>query len=178
MNKPITFHSRVKAPYNKFSNFYEVDIEMAEGIFPSVEHYFQGMKFIPKDRERFTKGGIFDEPATTNWPENVSKGIVAKSAGSKSGTAKHGMTLTEDALNQDAAKIRMKKALQVKFDKEPFRSLLLETGDKLLVHIPMRGKVDVWTGKIDKETGELVGENTMAALLMEVRHELREQEEK
>ncbi|KAK3718951.1 hypothetical protein QZH41_005937 [Actinostola sp. cb2023] len=175
MYNPIIFHSRVKAPYNKFSNFYEVELEMPEGTFPSVEHYFQGMKFIPKDREKFTKGGLFDKNATTNWPENVSKGTVAKSAGSKSGTAKHGMTLTEDALNQNTATIRMKNALKVKFQKEPFRSLLLETENRLLVHIPMRGKVDYWTGKIDKVNGELIGENTMAKLVMEIRQELREQ---
>lgn len=173
MDQPIIFHSRVKAPYNNFSNFYEVDIEMPEGIFPSVEHYFQGMKFIPEDRENFTKGGLFDKPAATNRPKNVSKGFVAKSAGSESGTEKYKMTLTEDALDQNAAKIRMKNALTVKFEQEPFRMLLLETKERLLVHIPMGGRVDFWTGKIDKETGELVGENTMAALLMEVRQELR-----
>lgn len=173
LDGPIIFHSRVKDPYNKFSNFYEVDLEMPEGIFPSVEHYFQGMKFVPKDREKFTKGCQFDKPAATNWPEKVSKGCVAKSAGSKSGTAKHQMTLAEDALDQSAAKIRMKNALKIKFQKEPFKSLLLETGDRLLVHIPMRGKVDFWTGKVDKNTGEIIGDNTMAKLLMEVRQELR-----
>lgn len=173
---PIIFHSRVKPPYNKFSNFYVVDIEMPEGTFPSVEHYFQGMKFIPEDREKFTKGGLFDKQSTRNWPEKVSKGIVAKSAGSKSGTRTHGMTLVENALDQNAAKIRMKNALKVKFSKEVFRNLLLETGESLLVHIPMGGTVDFWTGKIDKDTGELVGENTMAALLMEVRQELKEEE--
>jgi predicted NAD-dependent protein-ADP-ribosyltransferase YbiA (DUF1768 family) len=173
LSGPIIFHSRVREPYNKFSNFYEVDVELPEGIFPSVEHYFQGMKFIPKDREKFTKGGQFDKPATTNWPENVSKGCVAKSAGSKSGTAKYGMTLTEEALDQNAAKIRMKNALKIKFQNDTFKSLLLGTEDRLLVHIPMRGKTDFWTGKIDKSTGELVGNNTMANLLMEVRQELR-----
>lgn len=134
------------------------------------------MKFIPEDREKFTKGGLFDKPTTRNWPEKVAKGVVAKSAGSATGTRTHGMTLVENALDQNVAKIRMKNALEVKFSKEPFRSLLLETGERLLVHIPMRGTVDFWTGKIDKDTGELVGENTMAALLMEVREELKAEE--
>ncbi|XP_032238288.2 uncharacterized protein LOC5512917 [Nematostella vectensis] len=174
---PIIFHSRVKAPYNKLSNFYEVDLDMQEGVFPSVEHYFQGMKFIPEDRKHFTKGGKFDSLAKSSWPVEVSKGIVAKSAGSKSGSAKHGLTLVGDALDQNASKIRMKKALRVKFSKEPFRSLLLETGNRLLVHIPMRGQPDFWTARLDKASGRIIGENTMAMVVMEVRDEMRAQQD-
>lgn len=174
--EPIFFFSGSRYPYCQFSNFYEVDIEMEEGVFPSVEHYFQGMKFISKDRKRFMKGEEFDrkkETKATNAKEEMAKGRLAKSAGSKSGSAKYNLTLASDGLDQEVAKRRMKRALEKKFEKEPFKSLLLETGaTRQLIHIPMRGKTDFWTGKRDKNTGEIVGENTMGKLLMEVRHAL------
>jgi len=171
--EPIFFFSRSRLPYCQFSNFYEVDIEMPEGVFPSVEHYFQGMKFIPEDRARFMKGGEFDkkknETSARNAKEEIAKGKLAKSAGSKSGSAKYKLTLAADGLDQGVAKHRMKRALQRKFEQEPYRSLLLETVGTQLIHIPTRGQTDFWTGKKDKKTGEIVGENTMGKLFMEVR---------
>lgn len=167
----IFFFSGSRFPYCQFSNFYEVDIEMPEGAFPSVEHYFQGMKFIPEDRARFMKGGEFDKKKETaaNSREEIAKGRLAKSAGSKSGSAKYSLTLAPDGLDQEVAKQRMKRALLKKFEQEPYRSLLLETKGAQLIHIPTRGQTDFWTGKRDKKTGEIVGENTMGKLLMEVR---------
>lgn len=170
--EPIFFFSGSRLPYCQFSNFYETDIEMPEGVFPSVEHYFQGMKFIPEDMTRFMKGGEFDrkkESSARNAREEIAKGKVAKSAGSKSGSAKYSLTLAADGLDQGVAKRRMKRALQRKFEKEPYKSLLLETGGTQLIHIPNRGQTDFWTGKRDKKTNEIVGENTMGKLLMEVR---------
>jgi hypothetical protein len=43
----------------------------------------------------------------------------------------------------------------------------------MLVHTPMRGKTDYWTGRVDKTSGNITGENNMGKLLMEVRQELR-----
>lgn len=174
--EPIFFFSGSRWPYCQLSNFFQVDIEMEEGVFPSVEHYFQGMKFIPEDRKRFMKGGEFDrkkETAATNAKEETAKGRLAKSAGSKSGSAKYKLTLAPDGLDQEVAKRRMKRALQKKFEKEPFKSLLLENGaSRQLIHIPTRGQTDFWTGKRDKKTREIVGKNTMGKLLMEVRDSL------
>lgn len=170
--EPILFFSSSRFPYCQFSNFYEVDIEMGEGVFPSVEHYFQGMKFIPEDRVRFMKDGEFDkkkETKASNTREEIAKGRLAKSAGSKLGSAKYSLTLAPDGLDQEVAKERMKRALQRKFEQEPFRSLLLETKGAQLIHIPRRGRTDFWTGKRDKGTGEIVGENTMGKILMEIR---------
>ena len=173
--EPIFFFSGSKFPHCQFSNFYEVDIEMAEGVFPSVEHYFQGMKFVPEDRKRFMKGGDLDKRKATrasNSKVEMEKGRFAKSAGSKSGSAKYNLTLATDGLDREVAKCRMKRALEKKFEEEPFKSALLETGKTRLIHIPLRGKTDFWTGKRDKKTGEIVGENTMGELLMEVRDAL------
>ena len=175
----IFFFSGSRHPYFLLSNFYEVDIEMPEGVFPSVEHYFQGMKFIPEDRERFTKGAEFDKAkvsGSTNSRMEIAKGRLAKSAGSKSGSAKYKLTLAPNGLDREMAKSRMKTALQEKFMKEPFKSILMETGKAALIHIPTRGQTDFWTGKRDKQTGKLVGDNTMGKLLMEVRDSLLDSE--
>ena len=147
---------------------------MPEGIFPSVEHYFQGMKFVPEDRDRFLKGREFDQEIKD---DKFAAAKLAKSAGSKSGSQKRGLTLAVDGLDPERAKNVMKDALSVKFSTEPLKTLLLETGDRHLVHTPSRGKTDFWTGKRDKATGEIVGENTMAVLLMGVREELRKHTE-
>jgi DnaJ family protein A protein 5 len=47
----------------------------------------------------------------------------------------------------------------------------------MLVHTPMRGKTDYWTGRVDKTSGNITGENNMGKLLMEVRQELRKPKE-
>lgn len=41
----------------------------------------------------------------------------------------------------------------------------------------MRGKTDYWTGRVDKTSGDITGENNMGKLLMEVRQELQGVEE-
>lgn len=170
--EPLLFFSQSKSPFDILSNFYEVDIEMPEGTFPSVEHYFQATKFIPEDMERFAKGKEFDQCAQGKGKKTVAKGRFAKSAGSKSGSAKYNLTLVSDAFDQRKAKTRMKAALREKFKIEPYKRVLLETETRQLVHIGMRGNVDYWTGKRDKISGEIVGENTMGKLLMEVRSEI------
>jgi hypothetical protein len=65
------------------------------------------------------------------------------------------------------------EGLLEKFESKPFKKLLLETGTRMLVHTPMRGKTDYWTGRVDKTSGNITGENNMGKLLMEVRQELR-----
>ena len=170
----LVFFSQSKAPWNMLSNFYEVDIGLPEGTFPSVEHYFQATKFIAEDRNRFRKGAEFDRHVERKQITAVTKGRFAKSAGSKSGSAKHNLTLVADAFEPAKAKRRMKDALLEKFKQEPFRQVLLNTGNRPLVHIGMRGSLDYWTGKVDKSTGEIIGENTMAKLLMEVRDEIQD----
>ena len=68
------------------------------------------------------------------------------------------------------------KGLRKKFESEPFKSLLLKTEARKLVHTPMRGKTDYWTGRVDKTSGDIIGENNMGKLLMKVRQELQEAE--
>ncbi|XP_028402927.1 uncharacterized protein LOC114525710 [Dendronephthya gigantea] len=176
-NGPITFNSRSKAPYNQLSNFYEAKIEMPEGVFASVEHYFHATKFIDKDHPRFEIHGDLGEQSheSGSWKPSVSKGRFIKSAGGKDGTKKYALTLRTGGLERMWAKQKMKEGLRKKFKAEPFRELLLKTGRRVLVHTPMRGKTDFWSGRVDKKDGQkIVGENNMGKLLMEVREELNE----
>ena len=175
---PLSFNSRSKTPYDKFSNFYEVKLKMPEGVFGSVEHYFQAMKFIDKNHRRFETNGDLGKRRidSGSWKETVSRGRFIKSAGGKSGTKKYKLTLRRDGLDQERGKQKMKEALQKKFECDPFKSLLLKTSERKLVHIPMRGKTDYWTGRVDKTSGDISGKNTMGQLLMQVRQKLQEDE--
>ncbi|CAB3989862.1 Hypothetical predicted protein [Paramuricea clavata] len=179
-DEPITFNSRSKSPYDKFSNFYEAEIKLPEGVFRSIEHYFQAMKFIDKNHSRFEMNGDLGKRKfdSGSWKESVSRGRFIKSAGGKSGTQKYKLTLRSDGLDRERAKQKMKEGLRKKFASKPFRKLLLETGTRMLVHTPMRGKTDYWTGRVDKTSGNINGENNMGKLLMEVRQELKKTEKR
>ena len=108
---PISFNSRSKLPYDKFSNFYEAKIKMPEGVFGSVEHYFQAMKFIDKNHSRFEINGDLGKRKieSGNWKESVSRGRFIKSAGGKSGTQKYKLTLRKNGLDRGRAKQKMKE---------------------------------------------------------------------
>lgn len=112
--EPLTFNSRSKSPYDKFSNFYEVKIEMPEGVFGSVEHYFHAMKFIDENHSRFEINGDLGKQKhqSKNWKDTVSKGRFIKSAGGKSGTKKYKLTLRSDGLDRERAKQKMKQGKQ------------------------------------------------------------------
>lgn len=99
---PITFNSRSKLPYSQFSNFYEAEIRMSEGIFASVEHYFQAMKFLDKDHKRFEVEGDLGRQRYTKgkWKETMSKARFIKTAGGKSGTKKYKLQLRKDGLER------------------------------------------------------------------------------
>lgn len=108
---PVTFNSRSKSPNNKFSNFYEVEIKMPEGVFGSVEHYFQAMKFTDGNHSRFEVSGDLGKRKIESgtWNECVSRGRFIKSAGGKSGTQKYTLTLRSDGLVRERARQKMKE---------------------------------------------------------------------
>ena len=108
---PLSFNSRSKTPYDKFSNFYEVKLKMPEGVFRSVEHYFQAMKFIDKNHRRFEMNGDLGKRMidSGSWKETVSRGRFIKSAGGKSGTQKYKLTLRRDGLDRERGKQKMKE---------------------------------------------------------------------
>jgi hypothetical protein len=110
-NGPIAFNSRSKPPYDKFSNFYEVELKMPEGVFGSVEHYFQAMKFVDKNHQRFEINGDLGKRRIDkdSWKDTVSRGRFIKSAGGKTGTQKHKLTLRSNGLDRGRGKQKMKE---------------------------------------------------------------------
>jgi len=49
---------------------------------------------------------------------------------------------------------------------------LLKSDKKYLLHQENRGKSPIWGGRIDKNTGELIGQNKLGKIWMKVREEL------
>ena len=108
---PVTFNSRSKSPNNTFSNFYEAEIKMPEGVFGSVEHYFQAMKFADTNHSRFEINGDLGKRKSDkdSWKESVSRGRFIKSAGGKAGTQRYKLTLRRDGLDRERARKKMKE---------------------------------------------------------------------
>lgn len=74
-----------------------------------------------------------------------------------------GEIIINKELNLDEKKEFMLKCLREKYNSEPYKSLLLSTGDKKLHEKPMRGSGDLWT---------YPGGNLLGKLLEIVREEL------
>lgn len=145
----IYFYS-TKTEYGEFSNFSPHGIEMDDGWWSTVEHYFQAQKFGDadyKERIRRAAGGKQAKtlgrsralPIRSDW-EQVKEGI-------------------------------MKAALKQKFTTHSaLKTLLLETGDEELIE---DAPTDYYWGCGRTRTGK----NRLGNLLMEVRAELRAESE-
>ena len=126
----------------------------------SVEHWYQGTKFVPKDRQRLAEGGdlasldafrlhrgVFvkrdkEERSIKHWGANTKKpdmvGIVAKMASNPRRAQRLGLRMLP---KQDESEDRIpelielfKRGLHAKFAQNPeMRAALLDTGNKQLV---------------------------------------------
>ncbi len=168
----IRFYTK-SAAYFEFSNFYEGAPFESDGVYwPTVEHYFQAIKFDnPEYRELIR---------SANTPN---KAFILGSQKKRGGYAAHWTLNKQDArlLNDlidqhahvqiradwDAHRITaMEKALLAKFSQNrTLRSVLLETGDVEIVEDSPRD----WFWGCGKD-GK--GENMLGKLLMKVRSHL------
>jgi len=141
-----------KDEYEWLSNFSDCEIEY-EGIkYPSVEHFYVAMKTTdPKIRSE-----ISELPTSGK----------AKRFGRK--LEKEGMVRPEW---EDLKVSIMKFALDEKYSQEPYKSLLIETGDIEIQEGNMWG--DTFWG-IDLESGE--GRNTLGKMIMKIRKKLRKEQ--
>ena len=148
----ILFYSR-KAPFFELTNFYPSPILIDSKLWPTTEHYFQAMKF-PDDPEFQEK--IRLEP---------SPGKMKELAWEKK--------FTEMRKDWESVKIGiMFKCCKEKFlQHENLKKLLLGTGDKELVE--HTNKDGFWA-----DGGDGSGRNELGKVLMAVRKEIREMEEK
>ena len=138
--------SSFKGKYKFLSNFYPIFIQY-EGIrFPSVEHAFQAAK---SDDIEIRK--LFAIAPTAKEAKRFGKQVK----------------LTE---GWDTKKIFiMKSLLEQKFKNESMKSMLLNTGDSILIEGNNHG--DKFWGQVKGE-----GNNMLGKLLMEIRDDLKRKE--
>lgn len=133
-----------QANYKWLSNFARVPITLDGITYQSVEHAFMSAKCDDPDWKRFCQ--------TTHSP-----GIVKK--------ASRNVKLIE---NWDIVKINiMRQLIDQKFDKEPFRSLLITTNSR---HIQEGNRWGDRFWGVDINSG--IGENWLGNIIMEKRSRL------
>lgn len=152
--EPILFYSK-KPEFRQFSNFFVEPFKLQdtngiEKLWPSVEHYFQAMKF-PNDPD------YREKIRTAPTPEK------AKLLGSNKAKK---IDPQWDAKREDV----MRKALYAKFSQnEQLRNLLLSTGERNLIE---ESPTDGYWGSGNDGNGK----NRLGVLLMELRSQLRNED--
>ena len=153
----------------RLSNFYARSVRVAakdseaggnEVTYPSVEHYFQAMKYQyssrPELSARFAVGGPWKEARE------------AKRQGSKTGMQRHGAKL--DRPRWDAMRLTvMTQGLQAVWAQhEDFRAILQEVKaqHKYLLHFERSGARSFWGGSVCKQTGQVRGQNHLGKIMM------------
>lgn len=144
---------RFDGKYAFLSNFFDSEIVDDDNIhYPTVEHYFQAMKTTDK-AERFD---IAVQP-TPGKAKRKGRHVVLRSDWEK----------IKDSV--------MLEGLRQKFSKEPFRTLLLDTGDSLLEE----GNTwhdNYWGICYCVNCQDVMGKNHLGKLLMQVRDEIKKGE--
>jgi GTP cyclohydrolase II len=134
-------------PWGELSNFSNHAVFLRDRIWPSVEHFYQGQKFVDTVHEEAIR--------CCRSP------ILAK---------QHASELATESRRQDWPFVKeavMLEGLRAKFRQHPdMRELLLRTGDRVLVE---HSKNDGYWG----DAGNGTGKNRLGHLLMHVRTELQ-----
>jgi ribA/ribD-fused uncharacterized protein len=153
--EPIAFYSK-KPEYREFSNFYMepfklTDMNDIEKLWPSVEHYFQAMKF----------------PADPDYREKIRTAPTPEKAKLLGGNKAKKIDPQWDTKRDDV----MRKALYAKFSQnEQLRNKLLSTGNRTLIE---ENPTDGYWGSGNDGNGK----NRLGVLLMELRSQLRKEDE-
>lgn len=144
--KRIEFY-RASAEHGEFSNFARFSVEIDGRTWPTTEHYFQAQKFTGNPRE--------EEIRLAASP------MIAASMGRS----------RQFRLRSDWEEVKeqiMYRAVLAKFTQHAdLRSRLLATGD---VEIVEHSGKDAYWG----DGGDGSGKNVLGKILMQVRHELRQ----
>lgn len=147
--KVINFYS-TKDAYGCFSNFSAHPFRLNNKIWKTSEHYFQAQKFAGTEHEEELR--LVDSPM-----------VVARMGRDR-----------KRPLRQDWEEVKddiMREALRAKFTQhEDLKKILLETGDAELVEHTTN---DNYWG----DGGDGKGKNMLGKLLMELREELRKENE-
>lgn len=150
----IRFYRASEKPYGAFSNLYRCTVEFEGETFATSEHAYQAGKARKAE---------------------VRKWLLAAPSPALLAMAAHGLYYWDIAPGWSTSKFdRMRGVLRAKFTQHAdLRELLLSTGDARLVE----------SATVDNEVNRLWGEvngagkNMLGVLLMEIREELRQEEE-
>lgn len=138
-----------RAKYSFLSNFYPTQIFHDGYTYPSVEHAFQAFKTDNLEQKALIRSMVSP--------------LKAKRFGKKVDLKVNWLEIRVGV---------MKNLLEIKFQDQFLKDLLMETGDATIVEGNTWGD-DFW-GCIKDENGNWVGANVLGKLLMEVRDELRQ----
>ena len=143
MSDPIYFYTKTM-PYWGLSNFSPPGFE-ADGVYwATVEHYFQAQKFLDVETQ-----------------ERIRRAITPKQAREHGQSRSLNLRAGWDEMREEI----MLSALRLKFSQPDARTLLLSTGDRMLVE---SSPFDYfWASGQDGS-----GQNRLGHLLMRVRREL------
>lgn len=144
--EPVEFYYKLDNMYKPLTNYFAAPIELDGKVWPTVEHYFNAMKF-PGDP-------TYQEAIrTANTPE----------AAKRLGMTKDRPMRPDWDLYRDSV---MRNALRAKFEQNPpLKELLLGTGNRTLIDV---NPIDLYWGVGKNRKGE----NRLGKLLMELRAEL------
>lgn len=153
--REIHFYRANEKPYGAFSNLYKCPVLFENELFPTAEHAYQAGKAVKPEVRKW----ILDAPTPA---------LAAMAA--------HGLYTWDIVPNWARIKVdRMRRVLRAKFTQhEDLRELLLSTGEMRLVEV---GRVN---NAVNKFWGEVngIGKNTLGVLLMELRGQLQEEQQK
>lgn len=141
----IVFNGSQSSRYDEFSNFRPSPIELDSITYPTVEHAFQAQKTVDRIMRKHIAG--LKTPG------------MAKKAG-------RSVLLRDDW--EDSKYEIMVECLRLKFAQEPFKKLLLDTGEEEIAEDASRWNDTEWgLGRSGK------GKNKLGLALMQVRKEIQ-----
>jgi len=143
----IRFYSHTRGGHRCFSNFSNHPIESYGMVWPTSEHLFQAMKFLPTDPD---------------WFLTIQRAGTPAEAKRKGRSKRHPIRDDWEAVKDDI----MKDILRLKVQQhKDVRDILLDTGEQELIEAAPR---DYYWG----EGADGTGRNRLGILWMEIRNEI------
>tara|TARA_B110000208_G_C11800792_1_gene442150 strand:- start:5396 stop:6859 length:1464 start_codon:yes stop_codon:yes gene_type:complete len=172
----------------KLSNFWPSKIPFTNGVFPSVEHAFHYAKLdyiespdkfvdtVKTAREKYVAALPTKKAGeeSSEWFKTTIKPLMLKIKSSSGRAAMKKMKIELRVKEWDDKRAGIMRILikkRFKHDDE-FRDIIMATGNHQLLHFEKgRGSApSFWGGYIKKDTGKLMGKNTLGKIYMELRH--------
>ena len=180
----IKFYSKTNGPAKILSNYDTTKPFVIDTIeYHNGEQAFQAMKFniiaknTPPGHRRNKLLSQVSKIMKTTIPNDarmLGRPITKADFKTKKNTYLTRINLTEDEQNiwqRENKNVQMKISM-AKLNQIPIlREYLLSTQNKYLLHQENKTKNPIWGGRIQKNTGELIGKNELGKIWMMIRHQ-------